>query len=348
MKFLHFFPLIAGVLPACARAGWAALPLVSYSSGSGLLYGGSFEAVTGGTSPGAISLMGYGTTRGGQYESVGIRLPDGPDGWYLTGSHDQRLGRDFYGWGNSGDPDSSLEYDRERDAIALGRIQTFGPVEVRLGAEVRHSSAFGFEEGDLWSGLPGFVASSEWTAGPSVELELGSCPIPVWEDIRVRFDWQHGGGAEYWNAGVERVAYLPIEGVALIALRYDLSHHHGADATPIPFLPFLGPDQLLRGYADDRFSGPWITVANLELRRPLADLAVDPATGQPLATVGAALFGDAGQASEGLDGMRWDRWHPDAGVGFSLTVNGMAVRLDLTALSPEGFHMGMSLGSAEF
>lgn len=348
MKFHHFLPLVAGFLSAGSEAGWAALPLVSYSSGSGFLYGGRFEAGTGGESPGAFSLMAYGTTRGGQFESFGARLPAGGNSWYFTGSHDQRLGRDFYGWGNSGDPDSSLEYDRERDVIALGRTQAFGPLEVRLGAEVRHSSAYGFEEGDLWSGLPCLVASSEWTAGPSVEVSSSSCPIPVWEDLRARFDWQGGGGADYWRAGLERVAYLPIRGGTLLALRYDIAYHHGADATPLPFLPFLGPDQLLRGYADDRFSGPWISVVNIELRRPLFDLAVDPATGQPLATVGAALFGDAGQASESLDGMRWDRWHPDAGLGFSLTVNGIAVRLDLTALSPEGFHIGMSLGSGEF
>ncbi len=348
MKFHHFFPLMAGMLSAGAEAGWAALPLVSYSSGSGLLYGGRFEAVTGGASPASFSMTAYGTTRGGQYESFGVRLPAAGNSWYITGSHDQRLGREFYGWGNSGDPDSSLEYDRERDAVAIGRVQTLGPVEVRLGAEVRHSSAFGFEEGVLWSGLPGLLASSEWTAGPSVEIESGSCPIPVWEDIRLRFDWQRGEGAEYWTGDLERVAYVPLGGDALLALRYDLAHHHGADATPLPFLPFLGPDQLLRGYADDRFSGSWITVANIELRRPLFDLAADPATGQPLATVGAALFGDAGQASDSFDGIRWDRWHPDAGVGLSLTVEGIAVRLDLTALSPEGFHMGMSLGSGEF
>lgn len=340
--------LLLSLLASSAAADVAVLPLVSYSSGSGLLYGANAHAVFDGNPGGEFSVMAYGTARGGQYESFAARIPGGESTWYLTGEHEQKLGHDFFGWGNWGDPDSSLEYDRETDVISIGRTQTFGPFEARVGAEARHSSVFDREEGELWNGLPGGSISMRWTAGPSVEFRTRSCPIPVWEDLRARFDWQRGGGADYWTTELERVAYLPIRGGTLLALRYDIAYHHGVENTALPFLPFLGPDQLLRGYADDRFSGPWTSVANLEVRRPLFSFLPDPLTMRPLVIVGAALFADAGQASESPGGFRWDRWHPDAGIGLSLAVEGIAVRLDLTALSPEGFHIGMSLGSGDF
>ena len=196
MKFHRFLPLLAAMLPAGAEAGWAALPLVSYSSGSGLLYGADVQAVFDGSPGGEFSTMAYGTTRGGQYEFFTARIPGGESSWYLTGEHEQKLGHDFFGWGNSGDPDSSLEYDRESDVISIGRTQTFGPFEARVGAEARHSSVFDREEGGLWDGLPGGSVPTGWSAGPSVEFRSRSCPVPVWENLRARFDRQGGGGAD--------------------------------------------------------------------------------------------------------------------------------------------------------
>jgi hypothetical protein len=341
------FPLFL-LAAAAVRAEVAFLPLLRSSSGSGLLYGANAPAVMDGTPGGEFSVMAYGTTRGGQYESFTARIPGGESTWFLAGEHEQKLGHDFFGWGNWGDPDSSLEYDRETDVISIGRTQTFGPVEATLGAEARHSSVFDREEGELWDGLPGGSISTRWTAGPSIEVRSRSCPVPVWENLRARFDWQGGGGADYWRTELERVAYLPIRGGTLLALRYDIAYHHGIENTPLPFLPFLGPDQLLRGYADDRFSGPWTSVANLELRRPLVSFLPDPQTMRPLVIIGAALFADAGQASESLGGFRWDRWHEDAGLGLVFTLREVSLRLDATLLSPEGFKIDFSIASEDF
>ncbi len=342
------FPLFL-LAAAAVRAEVAFLPLISYSSGSGLLYGANAQAVLDGTPGGEFSVMAYGTTRGGQYESFVARIPGGERTWYLTGEHEQKLGHDFFGWGNWGDPDSSLEYDRESDVIALGRMQSLGPVQVRLGVEARHSSAYDFEEGTLWDGLPSAIAGSEWTGGPSVDLRLVDCPLPLPGYGHAGFDWQIGrDGIDYYRAELERVAYAPVGGGTLLALRYDMAYHHGVESTPLPFLPFLGPDQLLRGYADDRFSGPWTSVANLELRRPLFSFLPDPRTTRPLVIIGAALFADAGQASESLGGFRWDRWHEDAGLGLVFTLSEVSLRLDATLLSPEGFKIDFSIASEDF
>lgn len=342
------FPLFL-LAAAAVRAEVAFLPLLSYSSGSGLLYGATAQVVLDGTPGGWFSVMAYGTTRGGQYESFTARIPGGESTWYLTGEHEQRLGHDFFGWGNGGDPDSSLECDRETDVISLGRSQSFGPLEARAGLEARHSSVFDMEEGALWDGLPSAITGSEWTGGPSVDFRLVDCPLPLSGYGHAGFDWQAGrGDMNYYRAELERVAYVPVGGGTLLAARYDLAYHHGVENTPLPFLPYLGPDQLLRGYADDRFSGPWTSVANIELRRPLFSLLEDPDTMSHLLTIGAAVFSDAGQASETLDGFRWDRWHPDAGLGIIFALQDMSLRLDMALLSPEGFRLDFSIASEDF
>ncbi len=152
-------PLLFTLLASAAAAEVAVLPLVSYSSGSGLLYGAILHAARGGGGA-EVSIMAYGTARGGQYESFGVRIPRGGSVWFASASHEQLLDHDFCGWGNRGDPDESLEHDRESDVISIGRTQTFGPFEARVGAEARHSSVFDREEGDLWDGLPGGSISS--------------------------------------------------------------------------------------------------------------------------------------------------------------------------------------------
>ncbi|HOZ17413.1 MAG TPA: hypothetical protein PLF04_03665 [Candidatus Fermentibacter daniensis] len=336
--------LLLTLMASVAAAGVAVLPLVSYSSGSGLLYGAILHAGPEGVEGPEISVMAYGTARGGQYESFGVRIPVGGGAWFASACHEQLLNHDFFGWGNWGDPDESLEYDRESDVISIGHTRTFGPFEARAGAEARHSSVFDREEGDLWGSLPDRPLTNGWTAGPSVELSSRSYPGPAWGNLRARFDWQGGGGKAYWRTELERTACHPIGGGFLLALRNDVAYHHGAGDTQIPFLPFLGPAQLLREYAGDRFSGDWLTVANLELRRRLFGLMDDPETDDPLILVGAALFADAGQASETLSGMRWDRWHPDGGIGFYATLRGMTLRVDAALLSPEGFRLNMRIG----
>ncbi|HOF66667.1 MAG TPA: hypothetical protein PLX54_07280 [Candidatus Fermentibacter daniensis] len=42
--------------------------------------------------------------------------------------------------------------------------------------------------------------------------------------------------------------------------------------------------------------------------------------------------------------MRWDRWHPDGGIGFYATLRGMTLRVDAALLSPEGFRLNMRIG----
>ncbi len=333
------------VCVAFCAAGVTLLPVVSYSSSSGFLYGARCDGMLEGFQSSEISAMIYGTTRGGQYEALSLGIPSGPGSWMVSASHDQVLGADFYGWGNGGDPDSSLEYDREADRLLLGRRQPLSAaVTAELGVETRHSSVFDREQGDLWQTLPALRASSCWTAGPRARLTV-VCPfLPGY--ARASFDWQKGDGLSYTSESLERAVFAGLPTGGILALRYALGHSGGVSGTPFPFLPSLGPDELLRGYADNRFYGEWTAVANAELRHTIARFEPEEGSDGPGASIGAVLYADAGQVADGFGGIRWDRYSGDAGAGLRLGIGALLTRIDCTFISPEGLKLDLSFGES--
>jgi hypothetical protein len=331
-----------------ALAQTTILPVLSYSSSSGFVYGARIDALLDGRPGGEFSAMAYWTTRGGQYQTLTAAVPGGENSWRLEASHDQVLDADFYGWGNWGDPDTSLEYDREMDAFYLGRSQRLGGRFVAgLGIEARHSVTFDREEGGLWETLPGLQTASTWTAGPRAELLFLGCPLAGLPGYTsATFLHQSGADISYSRAVIEKAVFVPFLRGNILALHYSLARHWGAEETPFPFLPSLGPDEVLRGYADDRFFGPVTAVANVEIQRPLFGFLPSGQSPLPSALFGIALYADAGQAAEEMGGIRWDRYHGDVGAGLRFVTGMTKVRVDWTFLSPEGMKLQLGFGEA--
>lgn len=342
MRILH----LSLLLSSAAAAELGLLPMLSYSSSSGFLYGIRADAILEQGRGGMLTAMAYWTTRGGQYQSFGAVLPGGRGAWRLSLAHDQLRGADFYGWGNGGDPDSSLEYDREIDRAYVGRLQELpGGFAVEAGAEVRHSSAFDLEEGPLWDDLPSLETASLWTAGPRLRMVLDCPGIPG--ALEAVLDHQTGSGMSYSSASLSRTAFIGLPAGVSLCMRYCLGTHHGVERTPFPFLPAIGPDELLRGYDTNRFYGPWTAVANAELRREI--MSSGPSRGGegadgPELTVGSAIYADAGQTADEFGGIRQDRYHADAGIGARIGIGPTLVRIDCTVLSPEGLRLELAFG----
>ncbi len=333
------------ILTAVSAARLSVMPIVSYSSSTGFLYGGRIDALTGGRPRGALSLMAYGTTRGGQYQSVDLMTLEEAGGWRLYGVHDQLLGADFYGWGNGGDPDTSAGYDREIDRVGAGRVQQFGDaLTLEIGLEARHSTAWDREESALWETAPALRTASSWSIGPDAALSAGLPLGGVVGYDRIGYAYQSGDGFDYHEIRNDLAVFVDMPSGFVIGTHGMIRHHMGVEETPLPFLPSLGPEDLLRGYANERFRGAWAMVANLELQRPLLTFMIDRRTLEPTMLLGAAVYVDAGQVAEEPAGFRWDRLHPDAGIGLRFVFGLTKVRMDFTILSPEGFTMDLAFG----
>jgi hypothetical protein len=325
---------------SASAARIALLPVFSYSGDTGFVYGAMAGLQT--DSGAMLTLAGYAGTRGGQSESFGAVVPDARGAWTVALSHDQLVGREFYGWGNGGDPDSSLEYDSETDRMLAGRSLALGRLTFEIGAEVRHTSSYDIEDGDLWQTLPALTTRSTWSAGPAAGITLRGFPGSAGR-ITLSACHQAGGGGDYTETELETVYFAPLGASLLLGLRYCAAFHPGADETPLGFMPGLGEPELLRGYPSDRFRGAWTHVDNLELRRPLFFL---PGPGNSPASVVAAVFADAGQVADEPDGTTWGGWHADAGAGLRLCLGPAVIRLDCALLGEEGMALGASLGDS--
>lgn len=325
---------------SASAARIALLPVFSYSGDTGFVYGAMAGLQT--DSGAMLSIAGYAGTRGGQSESFGAVVPDARGAWTVALSHEQLVGREFFGWGNGGDPDSSLEFDCETDRILAGRSLALGRLTFEVGGEVRHTSSYDMEGGDLWQTLPVLDAGSTWSAGPLAGATVRGFPGSAGR-VALSACRQAGDGFGYTETELEAVSFVPLGGSLLLGLRYCAAFHAGTDGTPLGFMPGLGEPELLRGYPSDRFRGAWSHVANLELRRPLLFL---PGPGNEPASVVAAVFADAGQAADDPDGITWGGWHADAGAGLRLCLGPAVMRLDCAFLGEEGVALGASLGDS--
>ena len=323
-------------------AAWRVFPLVSYSTSSGVLLGGvlTHNAVPP-FRPFAFTSMAYYYTGGSLYAGPELLVPAGNAllGLRVDWSVDRE--KKLYGWGNGGDPDSFATADIEvQEITASCACSPAGGLALRGGLLARHSVVYDRSADDLWGSYPSSRFGSTWSAGPWLDA-VWSPPALPWASIAAGGEVQAadgGGGAEL---DLALSAAVPLGSSTEPAARIRAVRHFDSASTAFPFLPSLGGDRGLRGYADGRFGGDWTILANLEIRQRLATLRLDDDYAM---TFGIVLFGDAGQAADSLAGSRWDRFHLDGGLGARIGIPGGGILRADFALSPDGLGIQMGLG----
>lgn len=343
MKIKNAIPILAAImLLAVPVSGWKVVPLISYSSSSGVLLGGVVNHnMIPPFRPYGFSTMAYVYTDGSISAGPSLLIPSGNGMFHIGLNYLADRENKFFGWGNGGSDDSYDEYAAE---TADGSVSySFSPFEgflLTLGASGRHSTVYDRTDGDLWQQSPSNVYGSTWTGGPLLRSRW-NFPRLIEGYMTGEFDLQTDGGDSYWRSRAAIASFLPMGPSTLAGLRIRLGRQTGSGTTPFPFLPSLGGSSGLRGYDDGRFMGDWTLLANLELRQRLFALQLDETSSFEFSVV---LFGDAGQVADHLDLMAWDRFHLDGGLGFRLSLpEGGSLRADF-ALSPEGLGIQMGLG----
>lgn len=334
--------IVTAMVLAVPAGGWKVVPLLSYSTSSGVLLGGVVNHnMMPPFTPFAFSTMAYVYTDGSVSAGPQILIPSGRGMFHAGLSYLSDRKNKFYGWGNGGSDETYGEYSAET-AEATGSY-SFSPLEgflLSLGASCRHSTVYDRTGEDLWAQAPSQRYGSAWTAGPFLRAKV-SIPGPVPGYVTGESGLQTDGQDVYTDTGASCAAFIPIGPSTVTGLRVRLGRHTGSASTPFAFLPSLGGSSGLRGYGDGRFTGDWTLLANLELRQRLFGIQLDETSMFEFSVV---LFGDAGQVADHLDGMGWDRFHLDGGVGLRMSLpEGGALRADF-ALSPEGLGIQMGLG----
>ncbi len=331
--------LLILALPAAALR---LFPLVSYSTGSGFLFGGVLSHnLEPPMRPFAVTTMAYVYTSGSAWAGPRVLIPAGRGMVTVEGEYASDRGRDYYGWGNGGDDDVTAEYDSEQQRLAVTyAFLPAGGLLLTAGLEGRHTVVFDREESDLWELSPTGTYGSSWSAGPLLEARWDpGLPLPGY--LGLGLSHQAGDGFSYSGIEGDLAVFASVTGSTMPSLRLHLGRHLGSGGTPFEFLPHLGGEDGLRGYGDRRFMGDWTLLGNLEVRQRLA--TIGPGDMERM-EVGLVLFGDMGQVSDDLEGMTWDGFHLDAGVGARLVIPGGAVLRADFALSPEGLGVQMALG----
>jgi hypothetical protein len=325
----------------CLAGGWRVLPVLGYSSSSGVQLGGLLTNLHQDAGGAELFILNawYGT-KGALVVEPEIRF-FGPGGFWTVGAaYRKRTDSKWYGWGNYGDEDSVALYDMEQQLL-YGRYEKplGGGFLLSAGLEGRHCVAYGFEESVLFDSSPSDERSSSWTAGPEVRLTYSTGGNTV-TTLEAGGCWQ-AGDASYGSADCSASILAAVGGRTSAGLNLELRRHFRSGSTPFPFLPSLGGGDGLRGFAGDRFRGDWSVLANLELRRVL--FSFESEEGAELG-LGVVLFGDAGQVGDSLGGFAWDGFHLDAGFGLRSYVGEAVLRADI-GFSNEGF--GINTGFSE-
>jgi len=331
--------LLFAAAPLCA---WKVVPLLSYSTSSGVLLGGVVNHnMLPPFRPLAFGTMAYVYTDGSVSAEPQLLIPAGNGIFRLRVSYGADRKNRFFGWGNEGSDETYEEYSMElMDGAASYSFGPFPGFLLTGGVLVRHSTVYDRTGDILWQGPPSDAYGSLWTAGPFAE---GRWLFPALLDgyLTGGASVQSGREGTYYSTSASAAVFAPLGSSTVPGMRVRLTRHIGASSTPFSFLPSLGGSSGLRGYGDDRFMGDWTLLANLELRQRIFSLQLDDDTSFDFSLV---LFGDAGQVADRLGGFQWDRFHLDGGLGARISLpGGGALRADF-ALSPEGLGVQMGLG----
>lgn len=321
------------------------LPVAAYNSFSGVIYGLRIQLREEiGLDIGGLQLIR--STEGTERMALSFSAPIFDGSFSFLADHLRLPEMSFFGYGNGGDYDSTTEFTGEAQRLRIlysHRIVT--PLTLGLGIETRHSTTYDREESELWSTLPGEHYNSTWTIGPAVHMRLQSVLCSSLTGYaELDMDWQNGNDITYSTITGQTALFYPVPVInTTAACRVMLKRHIDMGNTPFMWLSFLGGADDLRGYRKNRFSGEWLLLSNVELRRNIFHFGSDSSSF--LQGIGIVLFGDAGQVSESFDELRWNRFHLSGGCGIRVHLGGdRTIRLDI-AKSPES--MGGSISFRE-
>jgi len=321
------------------------LPVAGYNSFAGIVYGVRIrlkEEI--GLDNGTLQLVH--STKNMERMALSFSAPalDGSLSFFMEQLKLPKVS--FFGYGNSGDYDSTAEFAGEAQRLRLlYSRRMIAPLTVGLGIETRHSTTYDREESILWSTLPGKYYNSIWTVGPVVHARLESALFSSLTGyMELDMDWQTGNDITYSRYTWRSALFCPVPVInTTAACRVILKRHIGMGTTPFMLLSFMGGADDLRGYRRNRFAGEWFLLSNFELRRNIFSFGSDSSSF--LQGIGIAVFGDAGQVSDSFDTLRWNRFHLSGGGGIRIYLSGdRTIRLDISK-SPES--MGGSISFRE-
>lgn len=340
----YILPALLVLFSTTAFSSWMLLPVAGYNSFAGFVYGiriKSMEEI--GLENGILQLVH--STEGMERIALSLSASALDGGFSSVVEHLKLPGALFFGYGNGGDSDSTTEFTGESQRLSLlYSRRMFAPLTLGLGIETRHSTTYDREESTLWSTLPGEHYNSVWTIGPTVHVLLETAlfsSLTGYTELDI--DWQTGDDITYSTFTGQSALFYPVPVInTTAACRVMLKRHIGMGSTPFMWISSLGGANDLRGYQRNRFTGSWLLLNNIELRRNILSFSSDNRSF--LQGIGIALFGDAGQVSDSFDSMRWNRFHLSGGAGIRIHLSGdRTIRLDI-AKSPEGMGGSISFG----
>jgi hypothetical protein len=255
------------------------------------------------------------------------------------------LERDWFGWGNNTDPDSSATMDFEMyHLLAEYTLPLSGNVFLTAGIDARHSSVFNREESILWSRMPGQVFDATLTTGLTGTV-TGIFPASSKGDILLEANgfFQEGDVSYAGITGRTRLQERLWNG-GEIALGARIHRQFNVSETPIPYTSGIGAQNDFRGFSDLRFTGPIWAIAQFEVRQSI--LTLKDEAGQPALVLQLAAFTEAGRTAESFGKMSIHGVHTDVGGGVRLGVGGDAMMRIDTAWGDEGMVLTTGFHSA--
>lgn len=315
------------ILISAVATAFTALPALGYSASSGFIFGAyMLFPLTSPTDQFTIDTY-YGTAGVIKFQPGMIKKFDSG---LLNSTLEYRkvLEKDWYGWGNNTNSDSSTTMDFEKqNLLANFTVPLNNGFFVSAGVDVRHSSVFNREESVLWDRLPGQVFGSTWTGGLRAKIGL-VVPTLLDGDLFVSTEgfFQEGDVSYSGITGSVRETVRPWAR-GQISLGARLHRQFSIENTPVPFASGIGQNVNFRGYSDYRFTGPIWTVYQLEVKNTI--FSVHDEEGNHLLTGSVAVFAEAGETAEEFTELSVNGLHTDVGLGLRFMLQpGAEMRID--------------------
>jgi len=324
------------ILVAAAANAFTALPVLGYSASSGFILGGYMLFPLAPMPSGCQLAVDtyYGTAGVIKFQPT---LTRAFHSGLLTSALEYRnvKEKDWFGWGNSTDSDSSASMDFEKRNFTADFTFPAGKGFFLSGAlDVRQSTVFNREDSPLWDRLPGEVFNSTWTAGARGRIgwitrtPLNGDLLLSTEAFFQAGDVSYGGITEKIRATSEPWSGGEIAVGATIHRQFNIKN------TPIPYASGIGQNNNFRGYSDYRFTGPVWTLFQMEVKNDVLNLR--DSDGNPVLTVAVAVFAEAGEVAESSGDLTAEGLHTDFGFGFRLGVQSDAEMRADAAWGDEG------------
>ncbi len=319
-----FFAIL---LVSTAATAFTALPALGYSSSSGFIFGGYMLF--------PLDPPGDQFTIDTYYGTAGvIKFQPGIvkrfDNILFQSSLEYRkvLGKEWYGWGNNTDPDTSAAMDYEKQNLTADlTLLTNRGFALSCGLDLRHSSVFNREESLLWGRIPGEIFESTWTAGLTGKV---SYIVPAPLDGNVLFStegfFQMGDVSYSGVTGKIRASISPWNG-GTIAAGGMVHRQFSIENTPVAYASGIGQNVNFRGYSDNRFTGPLWTLYQLQLKNDI--YSIHDFEGNHILTIGMEVFAEAGSTADEFNEFTMEELHSDVGLGMTFKIqHGAEMRID--------------------